>query len=383
MRVVMLSTSASHHPSPRGRWLPLARAVAAQGIAVTFLGLHPHYQTLQSRISHDAGVTIQHVAQMHVDALGPLHGVRLYGTALWAAWQLARHAIAYRPDVICLCKAQPINGVAALIAQRWSGARLILDIDDDEADSHQFAHAWQRRLVAWGEQSIPRHASTITTASAWLRQRYGSNALHVPNGLEPAQFVPASPSAQTALQQRYQLPPRYLLYFGNLATHSHGVDLLLRAFAQSQSRYPLVIAGDGHERGALQQLAEQLGLSTRCLWLGQVATTAIPALLAQAHVSIDPVPDTNAAAARYPLKICESLAQGVPVITSPVGDRAALVGEAGILVPAGDSQALATALTVASIRVFDAPRIQAQVRQLEWTQVAPRWLAHHRLVRDV
>jgi glycosyltransferase involved in cell wall biosynthesis len=269
-----------------------------------------------------------------------------------------------------------------LIAQRWSGARLILDVDDDEADSHQFAHAWQRRLVAWGEQSIPRHASTITTASAWLRQRYGSNALHVPNGLEPAQFALASPSAQTALQQRYQLPSRYLLYFGNLATQSHGVDVLLQALAQSTTQLPLVIAGDGHERAALQQLAVQLGIARRCLWLGQIAPSDIPALLAQAHVSIDPVRATIAAAARFPLKICESLAQGVPVITSPVGDRATLVGEAGILVPAGDSQALATALTQISTQVFDAPHIQAQVRQLQWTQVAPRWLAHHRLGRD-
>lgn len=383
MRVVMLSTSASHHPSPRGRWLPLARAAVAQGVAVTFLGLHPHYQTLQPRISHDAGVTIQHVAQMHVDGSGALRGMRLYGTALWAAWQLAQYAIAYRPEVICLCKAQPINGLAALIVQRWCGARLILDVDDDEADSHQFAHAWQRRLVAWGEHTIPRHASTITTASTWLRQRYGNNALHVPNGLEPAQFAPASPSASTALQQRYQLPPRYLLYFGNLATRSHGVDLLLRAFAQSQSPYPLVIAGDGHERTALQQLAEQLGIAARCLWLGQVAATDIPILLARAHVSIDPVPDTIAAAARFPLKICESLAQGVPVITSPVGDRAILVGAAGILVPAGDSQALAAALTVASIRVFDGSTIQAQVRLLQWDQVAPHWLAHHHLLGDV
>lgn len=383
MRVVMLSSSASHHPSPRGRWLPLARATVAHGNSVTFLGLHPHYQTLQPRISHDAGVTIQHVAQMHVDAAGPLRGGRLYGTALWAAWQLARYASACRPDVICLCKAQPINGLAALIAQRVSGARLILDVDDDEADSHQFAQAWQRRLVAWGEQIIPRQASTITTASAWLLRRYGSNAQHIPNGLDPAQSAPASVSAQIALQQRYQLPPRYLLYFGNLATHSHGVDLLLRAFAQSQSAYPLVIAGEGHERVALQQLAEQLGLSTRCLWLGQVAATAIPALLAQAHVSIDPVPDTNAAAARYPLKICESLAQGVPVITSPVGDRAAIVGDTGILVPTADIQALAAALTHASQQHYDATSIKTRVTHLHWNEVAPQWLAHHQLMRAV
>ena len=383
MRVVMLSTSASHHPSPRGRWLPLARAAAAHGNSVTFLGLHPHYQTLQHRISHDAGVTIQHVAQMHVDATGPLRGGRLYGTAVWAAWQLARYASACRPDVICLCKAQPINGVAALIAQRVSGARLILDVDDDEADSHQFASVWQRRLVSWCEHYIPRHASTITTASAWLRQRYGSNAIQIPNGLYPAQCAPVSASAQIALHQRYQLPPRYLLYFGNLATHSHGVDLLLRAFALSQSVYPLVIAGEGHERGALQQLAEQLGITTRCRWLGQVAATDIPTLLAHAHLSIDPVPDTNAAAARFPLKICESLAQGVPVITSPVGDRATLVGDAGILVPAGDSTALAAALTHASQQQYDATSIKTRVTHLQWKDIAPRWLSHHQLVRDV
>jgi len=383
MRVVMLSTSASHHPSPRGRWLPLARAAVAQGVAVTFLGLHPYYQTVQPRISDDGGVRIQHVAQMHVDGSGALQGMRLYGTALVAAWQLARYAIAYRPEVICLCKAQPINGLAALIAQRWCRARLILDVDDDEAESHQFTHGWQRQLVAWGEQTIPRHASTITTASAWLRQRYGSNALHVPNGLEPTQFAPASLSAQTALQQRYQLPPRYLLYFGNLATRSHGVDLLLRAFAHSHSELPLVIAGAGHERTALQQLATQLGIAQRCLWLGQVAPSDIPTLLARAQVSIDPVPDTIAAAARYPLKICESLAQGVPVITSPVGDRATLVGAAGVLVPAGDSQALAAALTHVTTQVWDAPSIQAQVHPLQWRQVAPRWLSHHRLLGEL
>ncbi|NBV54897.1 MAG: hypothetical protein EBR79_04195, partial [Proteobacteria bacterium] len=42
--------------------LPLARAAVAQGVAVTFLGLHPHYQTVQPRINDDAGVRIQHVA---------------------------------------------------------------------------------------------------------------------------------------------------------------------------------------------------------------------------------------------------------------------------------------------------------------------------------
>jgi glycosyltransferase involved in cell wall biosynthesis len=145
-----------------------------------------------------------------------------------------------------------------------------------------------------------------------LRQRYGSNALHVPNGLYPAQFTPANMSDQIALQQRYQLPPRYLLYFGNLATRSHGVDLLLRAFAQSTTQLPLVIAGDGHERATLQQLAVQLGIARRCVWLGQIAPSDIPALLAQAHVSIDPVRTTIAAAARFPLK--KLLALTVPLL---------------------------------------------------------------------
>ncbi len=383
MRVVMLSTSASHHPSPRGRWLPLARAATAQGIDVIFLGLHPQYHALQAHITYEAGLTIQHVAQMHVDAAGPLRGVRLYWTSLWAVFRLAKCAISFRPNVICLCKPQPINGLAAIIVQRWCGARLILDVDDDEADSHEFASMVQRLIVTWAECTIPQHASTISAASTWLLRRFGTNAIQIPNGLYPDQFVPASPNTQEFLQQRYQLPPRYLLYFGNLAMHSHGVDLLLRAFAASQSPYPLVIAGEGHDRIALQLLAEQLGIAARCLWIGQIAHTDIPALLAHAHLSIDPVPNTIAAAARFPLKICESLAQGVPVITSPIGDRASLVGDDDFLVPAGDSRALAQVLTKLSRLEFEATAFKARVQQLQWTEVGPHWLAHHRLLRDV
>jgi len=49
------------------------------------------------------------------------------------------------------------------------------------------------------------------------------------------------------------------------------------------------------------------------------------------------------ARARSPLKIFESLALGVPVVTGDVGDRRHILdgGRAGMLVKAGDAQALA------------------------------------------
>ena len=84
---------------------------------------------------------------------------------------------------------------------------------------------------------------------------------------------------------------------------------------------------------------------------------AVPYYLAMADVSADPVHDDLTARARSPLKVFESFAVGTPVVTGDVGDRRDILGaplqspptlggkrcdgEAGVLVEAGDAQALA------------------------------------------
>lgn len=380
MKATLLSTSAMYHPGPRARWIPLARIAHRHGIAAELICLHPNYQQHTHISATIDGVVVTHVAQMHIDKHErALHGTALMTTALRASIRMAQHTIRSQPHVIALCKAQPINGLAAIIAQRRTGATLILDIDDCEHESHLFNHAWQKALVAHVERALPRHAQSTSVASQWhLHQltRIGhDNLAHIPNGIE---YIPSLPLPLSTL------PTHYVAYVGRIAFHTHAVDLLIDAIAQTHTTIPLVIAGNGPDVAALHRRITHHRLGTRCIWLGQVSPTTAQQVIAHAHATIDPVRDTLAVAARYPLKIIESLAHGVPVITSAVGDRAEMIGAHGTLIPAGNARALADAIDTYA----RAPRLprhagHARVMHLTWDRVGLRWLDHHRLLPNV
>lgn len=380
--LVALSTSAAMHPGPWRRWLPL---LAHSGLApgsVRFLGLHPRYQGHQTT-DHYAGIPVAHVAQMHVDGNGhPYTGRRLIGVALQAVLRLAQAGIAARPQYVLVCKAQPMNGLAALLIQAATGAQIILDVDDDEAASHQVSRPWQRHLLHWWQRWVPRRAASISAVSrplATLMHEIGGQRICViPNGLDDAQYVLPTPAESGAFRRTHHLPPRYLVYFGNVAHRSHAIDLLLAAQRRRQGGLPLVIAGAGHD----QHLLATHDASPLLHWIGAVAPAAIPALLAGAVATVDPVRDTPAMRARSPLKIIESLAQGVPVLSSAVGDRASTIGQAGLLIPADDAQALATAMDACPLPTWDPAQCRAQVQGRHWRQLAPAWAAHHRLHAD-
>ena len=376
MKLIMLSTSASYHPGPRARWLPLAHVAQRHGIDVELLCLHPDYVNSTTPHRQHHGVSIRHVAQMHIDRHErPLHGHTLIRTALHASISLARQAIRAQPHVITVCKAQPINGLAAILARQRTRAQLILDVDDCEHESHQFARTWHKALVARVERILPQMATSTSVASQWQLDQLanaGHHTLaHIPNGITA---IPPLPHRIAGL------PAQYIAYVGRIAFNTHAVDLLIDAYAQMRTTLPLVIAGSGPDASAMQHRIAEHGLDTRCIWLGQVDFATAQAIIAHAHATVDPVRNTPGAAARYPLKIIESLAHGVPVVTSPIGDRATMIGEHGLLVTAGDAASLARALDdIATQSRWPRANGQARVAHLTWEQIGPQWLAHHRL----
>jgi glycosyltransferase involved in cell wall biosynthesis len=101
--------------------------------------------------------------------------------------------------------------------------------------------------------------------------------------------------------------------------------------------------------------------------------------LALAEVTVDPVRDDTAARARSPLKLFESMALGVPVVTGDVGDRAALLdyGRAGVVVPAGDVGSLAEGIqTLLADAIYYHTLVHAgkqYVQQYTWAKLAVQW----------
>jgi len=155
----------------------------------------------------------------------------------------------------------------------------------------------------------------------------------------------------------------------------HGVDVLLRAFAEIPGRPQLLVAGEGPTRTDLEALAASLRLASRVRFTGAVPHAEMPGILAAMDIGVAPY---TAQDGFYfsPLKVAEYLAAGLPVVASDQGDVREIVGDAGLLVPPNDVAALAAALArlcrEPDLRHTLSAAARLRARALDWLQVAGR-----------
>jgi glycosyltransferase involved in cell wall biosynthesis len=134
-----------------------------------------------------------------------------------------------------------------------------------------------------------------------------------------------------------------LLCVGRLKRYK-SVAVLLQAMPIILSRFAnteLAIVGQGPEREQLERLAWSLGLASSVRFHGYVPKAAKEDLLSRAWIAVCP-----SAFEGWGVVCMEASARGLPVVAARVaGLRDAVVeGVTGLLVPHGDSQALAEAV---------------------------------------
>lgn len=141
---------------------------------------------------------------------------------------------------------------------------------------------------------------------------------------------------------------RVLLTIGRLVSRK-GHDTVIRAFPAIAAEVPealYIIAGDGPERGRLEELAREMGVAERVLFLGNVPQINIPALYAAADIFVMPSRQIGADVEGFGLVFLEANAFGKPVVGGRSGGvpEAIIDGETGFLVPPNDAAALAAAV---------------------------------------
>lgn len=357
MRVLFLLTQSLTSPSGLGRYGPLARQMVKLGYQVEIAALHPAWSSARPREFVQDGVKVSYVAQMHVRQEGNrrtyFNAPQLLIVTALATAGLARAALSSRANVIHIAKAQPMNGLAGWLSARLRQRRLYLDCDDDESASNRFAAEWQRRIVNWWERRLPHVARGVTVNTSYLRERcarwgISPNRIRlISNGFDPDRFQLPTPPEIESVRARWGLTGRQVvLYLGTLNLANHPILLLLDAFDQVRQRIPLallLLAGRGADHDRVAEEIRARGLESVIILAGRVDPSAVASIYAASDLTVDPVLDDDTARARSPLKIVESLAMGVPVVTGDVGDRAMMLdgGRAGVLVKPGDADALA------------------------------------------
>lgn len=199
--------------------------------------------------------------------------------------------------------------------------------------------------------------------------RHGMAGRVVPNIVDLARFQPAPERGNDA---------PHLVVARNLEP-IYGIDLALRAFARIAQALPgarLSVAGSGPLAPALMQLAGQLGIADQVRFTGRLDRDQMAALYRDADLSINPSHVDN-----MPNSVLESLASGVPVVSTRVGGVPYIVEHerTAMLVPPDDAEAMAAAaLRVLTDRAL-AHQLRvaglAEVRRYRWEVVKAELLA--------
>jgi len=120
--------------------------------------------------------------------------------------------------------------------------------------------------------------------------------------------------------------------------------------------------------------AERLGVAERLEIVGGVAKRAVAGALSVGDIFLNTARVDNA-----PVSVLEALACGLCVVSTDVGGLRDLIspGEDGLLVPAGDEQAMASAVYRILVEPGLADRLSKGGRSLaesfDWSRVLPQW----------
>ena len=195
---------------------------------------------------------------------------------------------------------------------------------------------------SWGENWVMRgidHAVVGTTSAGdvWREKGYTGSLSIIPQfGTDPDLFIP--------LKQRPERP--FTIGFVGRLVEEKGIQVLLNAVAQlKQHNWVLKIYGGGPYETQLRNLAQNLKISDRVQFCGQVPSAQMPQIYHQFDAFVLPSLTHHNWKEQFGRVIVEAMASGVPVIGSDSGAIPDVIDDAGIITPEGNAQALSRAIT--------------------------------------
>lgn len=323
----------------------LADHLTDEGYEVTFIPVNPRFPSALRWVRRIPGVRTVLNELLYAPSLAQLREadvVHIFSASYWSFL---------------------LGPAPAIAAARMLDKRIVLNYHSGEADDH---------LTHWGTRIHPwlRLVNEIVVPSVYLQHvfaRHGYRARVIQNVVD---------TSSVTYRERFPIRPR-LLSTRNLERH-YGIDVILMAFALLRTRYPdatLTIAGYGREKRALRDLAQSLG-DAGIHFVGRQEPPQMAALYADADVFVNASVVDN-----QPVSVLEAFAAGLPVVSTPTGDLANMIGsnERGVIVPAGDPAAMAAAVTslienpVSGLKMARLAR--QNVETFTWPRVRDAWNA--------
>lgn len=272
------------------------------------------------------------------------HNDVVYATSMLGRAVLGT-SLARRPVVVKL-----VADEAYERARRWG-------LFDEDLDAFQrFPGGLRIRLLRQARDRALRRADHLVSPSGYLAALavgWGvpeERVTVLPNAAPP---LPSLPDRDEARERLGVDGPT--LAFAGRVTKQKSLGVALDALSRVED-VSLLIAGDGPDLGYVRRRVAELGLDGRVRFLGPLERDEVLALFRAADASL-----ITSSWENFPHTVVEALAVGTPVIATRVGGVPELVRdeENGLLVPAGDTEALVGAIR----RVIGEPALRERLAE--------------------
>ena len=306
--------------------MSLGASVRHSVISLTTLGVHG--QPLR-----DAGIAV------HALGLSNILG------APGALVRLLRLLRQLQPDLVqtWMYHADLLGGWAA----HWLGLPVIWGIHSfDLRQGSSRSTRWVQRLCAWSSRRVPSRILCVAESSKRLHAELGYDAARItviPNGFQVD--VPAVPAEVVlALRRSLGVADHEVLIgcvgrFNPAKDHHNFVEAAARvARLQPAARFLMVGSGLVEGNPELDAWIDASGCApSRFIRLGE--RSDVPQLLAAMDIFC-----SSSRTEAFPLVVGEAMVMARAAVVTDVGDTAVLVGDAAVVVPPRDPQALADGL---------------------------------------
>ena len=232
---------------------------------------------------------------------------------------------------------------AAVVAARLLGKRVIVKLGNSgefgDIRSSQRTLRGRLRLAAfrrWADRIIA--LDDAMQAEALAAGFDPQRIRRMNNGIGAQKFAPRR--ARPAAKEKMGLADKVIVLFMGRLAEQKSLPTLLNSFAvahKSIPDLPLLLLGDGPARPALEEQARSLGLTNSVTFAGS-QRDVMPYLEAADMFALPSL------AEGISNSLLEAMSAGLACVATPVGGNAEVLGECGVLVPAGDERAWAEAL---------------------------------------
>ncbi len=203
-----------------------------------------------------------------------------------------------------------------------------------------FLRRWHSFLGMQGR--VARQLNSIVTVSSFSRKDIIADF-----GVQPSAIRVIHNGVDTALfrpQPEVPRRPCQLMATASADAPLKGLQVLLRALAKLVGEFPdieLLLVSKPTPAGDTENLIDELQLGSRVRFVSGIETSEMVRHYAESTLAV--VPSLYEG---FGLPAVEAMACGMPLVSSDGGALAEVVAEGGVLVPAGDHDALAREIAV-------------------------------------